>query len=214
MLIVLEIKGWKESGKMGSLLEKHLEDLDDVIVITPEYLDGRGIFVRFRSHFKIGRYAARVKAAYEQIKKEYPGDHILVVGHSLGGLIARLLCKKKVFDPQGEGVILVGTPNMGLSEDMLSKKSTSILKFLALYVFNVPLFFQILPGSNFLRQLNKDGFPQKAIYIYGTRDTVVLRSSADPLGFGIEVDCNHHFFPKDGNGAIPVIREIIEQILA
>jgi len=222
LLIVFAIQGWSEAGAWkDTLFVRILEKISGVKVVVPDYLDGKGRFAKFKSHLTVEQYASIVRVAYERMKEEYPDVPVLIMGHSLGGLIARYLCNQGLFPP--ENMILVGTPNRGFSRAMFGKRANiivlPILKFLAKYICNVPLLFQLLPGSEFLERLRKaDGYPFSAYYIYGKRDKVVPRKSADPYGKGTEVDCGHHLIPqKEGdninNSALPVIIGIIEQRL-
>jgi hypothetical protein len=203
--VLITIEGWSENSteRNYALLKEELEELP-VRVIVPQYLDAKGFLARFRSHKTIEEYASIVEGVILSAKQEYPTAKIYVLGYSLGGIIARYLCNKGLFPV--ERMILAGTPNCGVNFGFFKN---SILKVLA-RICNVPAFFQLLEGSEFIRTLNKNGFP-KAHYISGEIDKTVPRHSSSPLGTGIIVlGCGHKLFPRKRelleSSAIPLIK--------
>jgi predicted alpha/beta-fold hydrolase len=109
LLVIILIQGWSESGAWkNSLLKKLLENIPGVAVVVPDYLDGKGRFAQFKSHLIVEEYSFSVRFAIIEAKRNYPNATIMVVGHSLGGVIARYLCAEGIF--QAKNMILVGTP--------------------------------------------------------------------------------------------------------
>lgn len=224
VLIVILVQGWTESGVLkDSLLKRVLQGIPGVMVIVPEYLEktAKGKFAKFKTHMTIESYAAIVANHYLQAEKDHPSVPILVVGHSLGGVITRFLHSKNFFP--AENMILVGTPNMGITYKTvggkLGKVVLPVLKLLASKsLCNVPVLYQLLVGSEFLKELNKDGIPRNAYYISGAQDKVVPYWSSDPLAAGEFVACGHHLFPNEGKlaeaSAIPAIERIVKERLA
>jgi pimeloyl-ACP methyl ester carboxylesterase len=217
-LVIFAIQGWTEAGAWkNSLLGRLFETISGVRVVIPDYMDGTGKFAKFKSHLRIEQYAARVRAVYEQTEKTYPDVPILVVGHSLGGLIARYLCNEGSF--LSKDMVLAGTPNKGIGGEL--GRFLPIVKILASrHVCNVPVLYQLLAGSKFLQVLNRKGIPRDAHYIRGLLDITVSAGSADPLNIGTVIECNHHMFPrreeemdKVKKSAIPVIMGIVEERL-
>jgi len=216
LLVLVAIEGWSENGAEWNyaLLRKVLESIPGVVVVVPSYLDAKGILSQFRSHLTVEQYAVSVEAAYRKAQKDYPNALILVMGHSLGGIIARYLCKTRLF--QAKNMILVGTPNHGIDFGLVLN---GFLKFLAnKRLCNVPVFNQLLMGSEFLRKLNKCGVPPAACYIRGAKDNIVAPWSSDPLSQAIVVDCDHKLFPRERkmmeSSAIPVVEKIVKKRLA
>lgn len=208
-IILIAIEGFSEKAANWnySLLRKDLENMP-IKVVVPQYLDAKGRFARFRAHKTIEEYAAIVEKTIIVQRQEHPEAKIYVLGHSLGGLIARYLQKRNLF-PENQ-MILVGTPNRGI-------KLSLVLKILA-KICNVPLAFQIDKKSNFLYILNMRGIPSEAHYIYGELDDVVTRESSDPLNCGTMIaNCGHKLFPREieklENSAIPVVKKILEKDL-
>jgi pimeloyl-ACP methyl ester carboxylesterase len=222
-LIVILIQGWTESGVLKeSLLRKVLENIPGVKVIVPDYLEktARGKFAKFRTHLRIEQYAAIVAEDYLQVEVAYPGVPIMVVGHSLGGVIARFLHAKDYVP--AKNLVLVGTPNKGITYRTVGgefgKVVLPLLKFLARKeLCDVPVLYQLLEGSDFLNELNKRGIPEEAQYISGEYDNVVPLWSSDPLDIGISIKCGHHLFPSEeelvGNSAIPIVELIVRSAL-
>ena len=198
---VVFLQGWKESGaRKKALLKEVLENISGVRVTVVDYLDAPAEWTYFRSHLTVEEYAARAEEVVQKIKKENPKAIIVVIGHSLGGIIARYLCKKGLFP--SSNMILVGTPNKGISYKSfggyLGIIITPIYWVLASkYVCNIPVFYQLLKGSTFLKRLNDDGIPGDCYYISGLKDTRVDKSSSDPHGIGQIVQCDHHLFRFD-----------------
>jgi len=211
-LILVAIEGWSENGAEWNyaLLKKELENIPGVKVAVPSYLDAKGVFSKFQSHKTVEEYAAIVEDFILKLKAAYPNVPIWVLGHSLGGVIARLLCQKGLF-PE-ENMILAGTPNLGIDFGIVLNAT---LKFLA-KKFNVPLIFQLMKGSVFIRELNVKGIPKKARYISGQKDMVVPEWSSNPLGIGYSVPgCGHKLFPREPEklkaSAIPVVERIVRK---
>jgi hypothetical protein len=209
-LILVAIEGWSENGAEWNyaLLRKELENIPGVKVVVPNYLDAKGIFSKFQSHKTVEEYAAIVEDFILKLKAAYPNVPIWVLGHSLGGLIARFLYQKGLF-PE-ENMVLAGTPNLGIDFGIVLN---AIINFLAKR-FNVPLIFQLMRGSGFLWKLNVEGIPKKAWYISGQKDMVVPEWSSNPLGIGYSVaGCGHKLFPRELEkleaSAIPVVKRII-----
>lgn len=216
LLVLVAIEGWSENGAEWNytLLRKVLENIPGVVLIVPSYLDAKGRLAKFKSHLTIEQYAAIVEGgAILEARIKYPGAHVMVMGHSLGGVIARHLCFRGVISP--ENMILVGTPNLGISFGWFAD---GILKILASkHLCNVPVFYQMLKGSDFLNKLNAAGIPEEAYYISGTKDKVVPLWSSDPLNIGMYADCGHKLFPREEKlleaSAIPIVKDIVMQKL-
>ena len=214
LLVLVAIEGWSENGAEWnySLLRKVLENIPGVVLVVPSYLDAKGKLAKFKSHLTIEQYAAIVEKSIMDARKQYPGASVMVMGHSLGGLIARFLCAKGVFSPKN--MILVGTPNMGISFGWLAD---GILKILASkHLCNVPVFYQMLRESDFLKMLNANGIPE-AYYISGLKDKVVPLWSSDPLNIGAYAECGHKLFPREeeflDQSAIPIVKMIVTKKL-
>ncbi|MDD4531283.1 MAG: alpha/beta hydrolase [Candidatus Pacebacteria bacterium] len=234
LLVVFALQGWSESGHWkNSLLVEVLENIPGVKVVVVDYLDGKGKLAQFHSHLKAEEYALIAEKFYQQARDDYPNAQILVVGHSLGGIIARILCRKGLFP--SKDMVLVGTPNNGITYKMFGGKIIGLVVFPLLWILsakracNVPVFRDLLRGSDFLLLLNRAGIPQDAHYIIGLKDKYVEPWSSDPWGVGQSVNGDHHLFPLNGkslndlstkecalfeNSAIPAVMDIVSERLA
>ena len=234
-IIVVLVQGWTESGHwLLSLLVSLIENIPGAKTVVVDYLfDARGKKnAQLNSHQPIEVYAAKVEEAYRQAQKDYPGVYILLVGHSLGGVILRYLCLKGLFP--SKDMVLIGTPNKGIDYSSVGGSFFGLLVYPLFYFLshkrlrNVPVYRQLLKGSKFIEELNKTRIPGDAYYVYGKRDTTVPKWSADPLGLGEAVDCDHHLVPFNGkklddltpeemevyrNSAIPVVLRIVNEKL-
>lgn len=222
LLVIILIQGWSESGAWkNSLLKKVLESIPNVAVVVPDYLDGKGRFAQFKTHRPVEAYAYAVDRVMEEAKHKYPGVQIMIVGHSLGGVIARWLERYMGFPSRN--MVLVGTPNKGITYKTFGGNAgivvLPLLKILASkHLCNVPVFYQLLEGSKFFEDLNKKGIPKDAFYISGGQDEVVPLWSSDPHGIGEIIPCGHHLFPNEEelaeSSAIPVVERIVREKIA
>jgi len=216
LLVLIAIEGWSENGAEWNytMLKKVLESIPGVVVVVPSYLDAKGKLTKFRSHLTLEEYACVVEKAITEAKNEYPDATIMVLGHSLGGLIARFLCHTGLFPSRN--MILAGTPNLGIDFGWFKNGTLKVLA--SKHACNVPVFYQLLKGSKFLNELNRYGVPEDAYYIRGLRDNVVAPWSSDPRGTAIGVSCDHKLFPREGklveSSAIPIVEKIVEKRLA
>lgn len=229
---VILFQGWKESGaRKKPLLKEALENIDGVRVTVVDYLDAPAKKTYFRSHLTVEEYAKKAAEVYRKIREENPTAIIIVIGHSLGGVIARHLCSQGLFPSCN--MILVGTPNLGTSYKsfggpLLGLLETPLFWLLATKrLCNVPLFYQLYHGSRFLEELNKKRIPADCHYIIGSRDERVEPWSSDPHGIAMVVDCDHHLFKFDdrtlaslsleeeeelGRTAVPVVKLIVKGV--
>jgi len=229
---VVFLQGWRESGaRKKALLKEVLENIIGVRVTIVDYLDAPAKWTYFRSHLTVEEYAARAEKVIMEIKKENPKAIIVVIGHSLGGIIARYLCQEGLFP--SSNMILVGTPNKGISYKSFGGHLGLIITpvywvVASKYFCNIPVFYQLLKGSSFLKKMNDDRIPSDCYFISGSKDTRVDDYSSDPHGIGHIVQCDHHLFKFDGESiaclskqdldelnktAVPVVVSIIKRIM-
>ncbi|WP_235003123.1 esterase/lipase family protein [Blastococcus haudaquaticus] len=109
----------------------------------------------------VARGATDLGAHIERICQQTGHDRVHVVGHSLGGLIARYLVQRQGGDRRVESLVTLGTPHEG-----------SVLA----HVGPTPLIRQLRPGSPVLRELAE---PAPAVRtpitaVYSDLDQMVL----------------------------------------
>jgi len=113
----------------------------------------------------IARGAADLGAHIERICEQTGHDKVHVVGHSLGGLIARYLVQRQGGDRRVASLVTLGTPHEG-----------SVLA----HVVPTPLIRQLRPGSAVLRELAEPapGCRTTVTAIYSDLDQLVLPTSS------------------------------------
>ena len=109
----------------------------------------------------VARGAAELGAHIERICQQTGHDRVHVVGHSLGGLIARYHVQRQGGDARVESLVTLGTPHEG-----------SLLA----HVLPTPLIRQLRPGSPMLRELAEPAptIRTPITAIYSDLDQVVL----------------------------------------
>jgi pimeloyl-ACP methyl ester carboxylesterase len=113
----------------------------------------------------VARGAAALGAHIERICEQTGHDKVHVVGHSLGGLIARFHVQRRGGDARVESLVTIGTPHQG-----------SVLA----HVGATPLVRQLRPGSAVLQELAEPapGCRTRITAIYSDLDQVVLPTSS------------------------------------
>jgi hypothetical protein len=118
----------------------------------------------------VARGAADLGAHLERICRQTGYDRVHVVGHSLGGLIARYHVQRQGGDDRVASLVTLGTPHQG-----------SVLA----HVAPTPLIRQLRPGSRVLQELTEPapGCRTRITAVYSDLDQMVL-----PTGSG---RCDH-----------------------
>src|SRR5688572_4308284 len=112
----------------------------------------------------VARGATDLGARIEQICEQTGHDRVHVVGHSLGGLIARYHVQRQGGDRRVESLVTLGTPHRG-----------SILA----HLLPTPLGRQLRPGSPVLRELEEPtDCSTRLTAIYSDLDQVVMPTNA------------------------------------
>jgi hypothetical protein len=113
----------------------------------------------------VARGATDLGARIEQICEQTGHDRVHVVGHSLGGLIARYYVQRQGGDRRVESLVTLGTPHTG-----------SLLA----HVLPTSLVRQLRPGSPVLRELEEPaaGCTTRLTAIYSDLDQVVVPTSS------------------------------------
>lgn len=106
------------------------------------------------------RSAALVGDRIEEILAVTGHDRLHVMGHSMGGLILRYYVERLGGDRRVASMVTVGTPHQGT--------------YIALAALPVEAGRQLLPGSDFLKELNGGHPDVPLLNIYGTMDMIVL----------------------------------------
>jgi len=177
-----------------------------VKVETIDYLDKKGKFIKLRTKKSALEYAEEAEANLDRIMNSYPeGTKIIGVGHSLGAIILRILVIRGY---EFDELVFAAGPFKGYSKKMI------LLLPLAL-ILRIKLFFELFPGSKFLKINN---LPISGFYIGSIIDEKVPLESAIPKGTFYQYildSCGHDMFPQKDEevekSAIPVVVRIVEK---
>ncbi|MBI3034226.1 alpha/beta fold hydrolase [Candidatus Woesearchaeota archaeon] len=139
---------WGLSGKPVSVSVAYYYDIIS---------DQRGGYLLVqRSSHEITVYAVRLKELVDIVKQRTGKDKVIIVAHSMGGLVARSYMQ--IFgDESVSKLIMIGTPNSGIN-----KTSTKICSFLG----EEKECEDMSSGSFFLRKLNDPQNQPQGIPVY------------------------------------------------
>lgn len=109
----------------------------------------------------VRRSAALLGAHIERICEQTGSDQVHVVGHSLGGLIARYYVQRLHGDARVRTLVTLGTPHSGT---------------LAAYAMPTPLLRQLRPGSDLLQELAEPtkGCRTRFVVVWSEMDQVIV----------------------------------------
>jgi hypothetical protein len=109
----------------------------------------------------VRRSAALLGEHIERICEQTGSDRVHVVGHSLGGLIARYYVQRLHGDARVRTLVTLGTPHGGT---------------LAAYLLPTPLTRQLRPGSDLLTELAETGRPCRTrfVVVWSEMDQVIV----------------------------------------
>jgi pimeloyl-ACP methyl ester carboxylesterase len=136
----------------------------------------------------------------EQICEQTGHDRIHVVGHSLGGLIARYLVQKQGGDRRVETLVTLGTPHQGS---------------LWAHVLPTPLVRQLRPGSEVLRSLDEPapGCRTAVTAVYSDLDQVVVPTSSGRCEHP-DLDVRNVLVHGVGHMSLPIHRAVLDEVAA
>lgn len=116
----------------------------------------------------IPELAAEVGAAAERVIAECGSKSVHIVGHSLGGLLARYYVERLGGKKKVNTIVTLGTPHYGTLSAYLARSQTAR---------------QMRPGSDLLRELNGSPRPKSVRYLsyYSNLDALVVPSASAVL---------------------------------
>jgi pimeloyl-ACP methyl ester carboxylesterase len=146
----------------------------------------------------IARGAADLGARIERICEQTGHDRVHVVGHSLGGLIARYLVQRRGGDRRVESLMTLGTPHQG-----------SVLA----HVVPTPLIRQLRPGSPVLRELAEPapGCRTTVTAIYSDLDQMVLPTSSGRCDHA-DLGARNVLVHGVGHMSLPRHRSVVDEV--
>jgi pimeloyl-ACP methyl ester carboxylesterase len=144
--------------------------------------------------------AAELGAHIERICEQTGHDRVHVVGHSLGGLIARYHVQRQGGDRRVASLVTLGTPHQGS---------------LWAHVLPTPLVRQLRPGSPLLRELAEPapGCRTPITAIYSTLDEIVVPTSAGRCDHP-DLDTRNVLVRGVGHMSLPMNRGVADEVAA
>lgn len=200
------------------LILMHLDAADTPILLVHGLIDNRSIFSLLRlglsrrgfgSIFAMNwstlttdlrQAALALGEEVEQIVAETGYERIHIVGHSLGGLIARYYVTRLGGDERVHTLVTMGTPHGGTY---------------AAYAVPLPVIAQMRPGSGFLAELAEPvpGCRTRFIAYYSDADAVVLPQRNGALRHP-DLAVRNVKLHGVGHISLPIVRDVVYGISA
>ena len=148
----------------------------------------------------VARCAADLGAHIERVCQQTGHDRVHVVGHSLGGLIARYHLQRQGGDRRIEALVTLGTPHQG-----------SVLA----HVVPTPLIRQLRPGSPVLQELAEPmpGCRTQVTAIYSDLDQIVLPTVSGRCEHP-DLDARNVLVRGVGHMSLPIHRGVVDEVAA
>jgi hypothetical protein len=148
----------------------------------------------------VARGAADLGEHIERICEQTGHERVHVVGHSLGGLIARYHVQRQGGDRRVESLVTLGTPHQG-----------SIWA----HVLPTPLVRQLRPGSPLLQELAEPapGCRTSVTAIYSTLDEMVVPTSSGRCEHP-DLDARNVLVQGVGHMSLPIHRGVADEVAA
>jgi hypothetical protein len=144
--------------------------------------------------------AAALGQHIERVCRETGHDRVHVVGHSLGGLVARYLVQRLGGDARVESLVTLGTPHAG------SRWA---------HVLPTPLVRQLRPGSPLMRELAEPvaGCRTRITAVYSDLDQVVVPSAAGRCDHP-DLQARNVLVRGVGHMSLPIHRGVVDEVAA
>ncbi len=183
---VILLPGFLENAATMSVLRRRLEKRLKVPVVTltpARYFSGLEVLLY--------DYRRQILAWMEQLQAE----KIDLVGHSMGGLLARSLVEKKLIPHVTRHVITIGSPHQGSA--------------ISVFGFLIRSLRQMKRGSAYLEEINKLPTPEsvKFIGICSTHDNLVM-----PWNSGLSPRGDNFILRFQGHLALVLLPEIAKMV--
>ncbi len=200
------------------LIHTNLEAAGTPILLVHGFIDNRSIFSLLRRGLSrrgfgsifamnwstltgdLRRAALQLGEEVEAIVAETGYERIHIVGHSLGGLIARYYVTRLGGDDRVHTLVTMGTPHAGTY---------------AAYAAPLPVTVQLRPGSGFLEELAQPvpGCRTRFICYYSDADAVVLPQRHGALRHP-DLAARNVKLHGVGHLSLPIVRDVVHGISA
>lgn len=158
---VLLIQGWFQTRRVMETLECRLRA--DGYRVVSFHLGG---FLNNFNSRGIHASARMIDAKIHRLRERYGLGKVHVIGHSMGGLVARYLIQRIGGQDYARTLITLGTPHHGTPTAGLAAGIGMLFVSRSLW--------QLFPMSPLIRQLNTEPFPSsvRLVSVYSTGDIV------------------------------------------
>ncbi|MQY39649.1 hypothetical protein SRB17_76760 [Streptomyces sp. RB17] len=191
-------------GDLPVLLVHGLGDGESIVAPLRQGLDGLGagpfITVSYHAFGPDIRAAAQVLGEQVEVARELgAGRGVVVIGYSLGGLIARYYTQVLGGDTHVPLVITLATPHGGTAAALLAPPH--------------PLMRQLRPGSPLLAELAEPaaGCRTRFVAFYSDLDEVVVPASRGRIDHP-DLTARNVLVPGVGHLTLPLHRPVIDQV--
>jgi pimeloyl-ACP methyl ester carboxylesterase len=146
----------------------------------------------------VARAAAALGRHVEQVCEATGHDRVNVVGHSLGGLVARYYVQRQGGDARVGTLVTLGTPHNGS---------------LWAHLLPTPLVRQLRPGSPLLRELAEPapGCRTRVTAVYSDLDQVVVPTTAGRCDHP-DLDVRNVLVHGVGHMSLPIHRGVLDEV--
>jgi pimeloyl-ACP methyl ester carboxylesterase len=148
----------------------------------------------------VARGAADLGQHIQRLCEQTGHERVHVVGHSLGGLIARYYVQRMGGDRRVDSLVTLGTPHSG-----------SVLA----HVLPTPLVRQLRPGSPVLRELDEPapGCRTPVTAVYSDMDQVVLPTASGRCDHP-DLRTRNVLVRGVGHMSLPIHRAVVDEVAA
>lgn len=188
------------------------------VVLVHGLIDNRSIFTVMRRSLRrrgfaqvcswnysplssdVARCAEDLGTHIERVREQTGHERVHVVGHSLGGLIARYHLQRQAGDRRIESLVTLGTPHQG-----------SVLA----HVVPTPLIRQLRPGSPVLQELAEPmpGCRTPVTAIYSDLDQIVLPTDSGRCEHP-DLRARNVLVRGVGHMSLPIHRGVVDEVAA
>ncbi len=188
------------------------------VVLVHGLIDNRSIFTVMRRSLRrrgfahvfswnysplssdIARCAADLGTHVERVCEQTGHDRVHIVGHSLGGLIARYNVQRQGGDLRVESLVTLGAPHQG------SKLA---------HIVPAPMIRQLRPGSPVLQELAEPApdCRTRVTAIYSNLDQIVLPASSGRCDHP-DLQARNVLFRGVGHMSLPIHRGVVDEVAA